>query len=762
MARLVQLQEGIIYIEDLPLEKFMSALDNISKLDASTKIDGAELVFGLDAKGKFYTTRNMKGGKGIHYDTDEYLSGGGGPTFAAAHEALFNVIDDIKKVMLPSEAMEIEVIFGRQPNAIIYGLDGLSYISFLRSVEGTEEIALRKDLPVKLAAALKNEKSTVTSQFPTSTDGITLNTETVTSTWKFTKAAKIDTSKVDPDVAREIQKLRTYLTASNKVAKTAGLDFTNFEVSTLKLTNVPMEIRPAIKDERDQVNVHIMSDFKLPIKEKLLKSLTKGVKSQLQGEVKAGEVDGIEGVVFVDPASNDVFKLVDKDEFAAINVFNYQVRKKLFSVTRTVDPDAALESRGGLVGILKFRVMSLLGIPEAARGFNLKKILGDLDGESPEDTLTKFAGGFSHLNNNAYRQKISAMIKATIEEVNVTLVEFNKNHSSYKLQLKNGKTIGYTDEIVKRTLLMFAEVHKHLEEYKERVDKTRSMKELLSAIIGNVAEKIHNLNEAVKMPTHIRRLEQFKDVDVVRSYVFNYLAAVILCKLKDKVAMHELRDHKGSSLKRIGTSYVNQLGALVFNSDDNLQYVSKSASNKLKKITAKITSVRQNKIHRQISSAQNYRLDFDQVTANLHIMDTRFELHDKLLQLAIKTLKHWNTSSLDDKNHLLSKTFSKLQAIDEDSPYIARLRYAIEHFLINSNKGNKMLIKEIMHLVEDEGGVVAAPSANPDLSSMTQSAAIATLPYRLFKGKVIRRIPRKIEKRKKFAKSKSAIVPTNK
>lgn len=502
MTRIFTIKEGITHIEDLGLDKFLYAIDNLTKLDASEKMDGSELVFGLDDEGEFYSSRGAKGSKGLNYSTSEYLHGGGGPTFAAAHKVLKTVKDKIKQVMKSGEAVEIEVLYGRQPNAIIYGLNGLNYITFLRAVPGTNlDLEVRKDLTTQLTKILKDEKVTINSSFPMSTDGITIKKELVSSTWCFTKAPKVDISKVkNDDVKEEIEKLRTYLKASNEVASSVGLILSNFEIATVNLTNIPKEIRPSIKAERDQVNVKILSDFKLPIKEKLLKSFNKNIKPELQGEVKQGEVDGIEGIVFVDPETNEVFKLVDKDTFTSINQFNFMIRKKLFSVVRSVDPDASLEARGGIVGRMKFRIMSLLGIPEATRNFNLKKLLADLDGENPDDTLAKFALGYQDVNENAFRQKITAIIQSTIDEVNDTLDDFKKNNGTFKLKLKNGKEIGYTDEIIRRTLLTFAEVREYLSKYKMDIAKTRSIKDLLAAIVGNTVERIHDgsLTESVK------------------------------------------------------------------------------------------------------------------------------------------------------------------------------------------------------------------------------------------------------------------------
>lgn len=773
MTRVFAISEGITHLEDLELEKFLSVIDNLTKLQASEKLDGSELVFGLDGEGKFYTTRNAKGGTGVNYRTDQYLKGGGGPTFAAAHEALHKVIAIIKSVMKPNEAVEVEVIYGRQPNAIVYGLDGLNYIAFLRAVEGTNgDVELRKDLPGKLSHALKTQRITIASTFPGSDDGETIKDEKVMSTWKFTDTPNVDVQNIKHDAKAEIDNLRKFLEKSNAVATDSGVELNNFEVATLNLTSIPIDKRPAIKKERDVVNSKIMAEFKLPIKEKLLHSFTKKVKSKLQGDVNKDELGGIEGVVFVDPVSNEVFKLVDKDAFSSVNQFNYQIRKKLFSVVRTIDQDATLEARGGIVGVLKFRIMSLLGIPEATRGFSLKKMLSAFDGESAEDTVAKFATGFKSINDMAYRHKISAMIDATIDELATTLKSFKKEYTTYKLKLKDGSEIGYTQEIVRRTLLTFAEVKAYLVKFKKKIDESAGVEGLIKAVIGDAADKVHNadtltegarLRNAEAATASIKRLKKFRDAslsEMLHVYTYNYLAALILCRAKDKFGMHELRDIKGASLRKLSnaSSYINQLGCLIHHSTENGEYLKTVTRNQLKLLSNKITAERKKKIHSLLSSSHNYRLDYTHVEINLHVLNTRFELNDKFLLAAAHTLKNWTDASLDAKNKLMYKTFTKLQSIDFESPYVDILRHTIETFMKHPKanlKENSMLIQEIMHLVEDGEGGEGGEGA-PQLA--TTSASIASLPTRLFKGKVIRRIPRKIEKRKKFMKNKQDIA----
>lgn len=142
LLKVKRINEGISHLEDLKIDDFIDKVRKLPNMTGSEKMDGAELVFGLDDDGKFYTTRSFKSGTDDKiYSTKDWYKTGGGPTFAAAHSALSKALPTIEKVMKPGEAVEVEVLFGRQPNAVVYGANGKNYIVFLRGIEG------RKDLP---------------------------------------------------------------------------------------------------------------------------------------------------------------------------------------------------------------------------------------------------------------------------------------------------------------------------------------------------------------------------------------------------------------------------------------------------------------------------------------------------------------------------------------------------------------------------------------------------------------------------------------
>ena len=167
-----------------------------------------------------------------------------------------------------------------------------------------------------------------------------------------------------------------------------------------------------------------MTKFKLSIKAKLLKNFAKHVKSGLGTE-------DAEGVVLLDPDTDEQVKIVDKDVFTAINSFNQSIRRELKGAVRSTDPNSALSSRGGLLGDIKIRIANLFDIPELARTASAKKVFSDYLGSSPEETINNFANSFKDVNEEAYRTKISAVLKNALEELSKKLAEFKQNYNTY-------------------------------------------------------------------------------------------------------------------------------------------------------------------------------------------------------------------------------------------------------------------------------------------------------------------------------------------
>ena len=481
--------KSIEYLEDLNVGDFIDAIKNIHKCIVAEKLDGTALKFGLDDDGKFYTTRSGKGSTDkIFFKASDWGISAASNGFKAAHAALKKHIDVIEKIMVPGEAMDIEIMYGRQPNTVVYGLDGFNYIAFLKASPGTN-----KDLPVKqskvkaLYAKLKNEKSDVRTINVDTTDGKTLVQAPTVTNWKFTTPEFINASHFEDDgVKAEIAKLEKYLQKKNEdMSNLLHKDVTNFEVASMALTDVKTSLRSEAKGYREAVNKRITDGYKLPIKQQLLDKFIRNVKPRLQDrDVEPDEDLGMEGVVVLDPKTQKQFKIVDKDLFTTLNKFNYEVRNNIRGVVRSDDEEAPLDLRGGLLGTAKIRIAQLFDMPGLGKGYTTKKVLGKFKADTAEETVQNIADSLKDADFMAFKAKIHAIMQNSKKELQETLDNFKENYSDYKVKLDNGKTIGYTQEIVRRTLLVFAETRKTMERIEGSVAEAKSMEDIIVALFG--------------------------------------------------------------------------------------------------------------------------------------------------------------------------------------------------------------------------------------------------------------------------------------
>lgn len=487
----MRLLEGIPHIEDLDLQSFLKTVTEISKLHASEKLDGAQLWFGLDKEGKLYTSRAGKTKKAENfYQESDYPYFAANNGFRSALAALKSKEDKIKNVIRPGDTVEIEVLFGRQPNAVTYGASGRNYIAFLRGVNGTQDI-----LVDQLAQTLSGDTATVKVKVVDTTDGENLDLKNTDITYEFVGAQKIDTAKLkDVDVNKLVGDLQKFLEAD---AGLQGQKISNFDLVTSSLAQFGKELRPAAKVTKTVALAKIMTDFKLPIKKELLDRFVKDTKSNLTTtDVTSDEDIGIEGVVLRNPENGEQVKLVDKDTFTTINQFNYATRNEISGLIRTTDGNASLEARGGLVGKLKITIADLLGNKDLARGAPAKKVFATLKGADPEETVRNVAkqmsGGDDYLGT---KRKVLALIDQTQIELSEALKEFKANKDQFRLKLKTGKIIGLSAEVIRRTLLQFAETKRNLKELYDKIKPTKTLAQLVALLYGHHARAVHEVEE---------------------------------------------------------------------------------------------------------------------------------------------------------------------------------------------------------------------------------------------------------------------------
>lgn len=463
------LTEGISHLEDLSIDKFITTIDNLSKFIVSEKLDGAQLSFGFDVNGKFYTRR--KSSPVLIRKPSDFGVNGAANGFKSAHAALLKVVNTLRPIVGSGREVECEILFGNQPNAIQYDLDGFNYIAFLRSVQG-EDADKEPDQSIvgKLDGALKGQSVTVKTMQVYTDDGVDVQEEEKMTQWKFTSTQVINNSILTSvNVQQEMFKLKRYLEERNKSLAALGIKMTNREVVSVSLNDIPVKDRDAIKIEREKVAAALYNSFKLPIKQKLLSAYAGRVQSKMNST--SGQV---EGVVLLDPQSSDQTKIVDKNEFTKLNKFNHEVRKTIAGQILTNDPAAPLTSRGGIVGNAKLRIYKIIGLPDVSNASSLKAALKKFGGITREGLVTAINDQLSNIEMDSVKRKAQAIIGYSIENLEKALNEFKLNAKSYSVELKGDKKAQYDEEIRYRTLLAFAEARKELKKLENDIlDATR-------------------------------------------------------------------------------------------------------------------------------------------------------------------------------------------------------------------------------------------------------------------------------------------------
>jgi len=304
---------SIKHFEDLPLLELIDVITNISDYEATEKLDGAQLLFGIDDQG-FYTSR----GTTRVYNVAEYEIGFSTTYQRFAHVALKESLSKLLAAGMKSgDQVEIEVLHGELPNVVPY-LGDISHIVFLRTTAGSVDID-------RLGLEFSGHSLTVTLQSPFTNDGINIRLETNTQKWGFGRVpvVEIDEIKLEAYIDLERERLVSRLAEqSNQPGKTV------YELATLNLSKLPVADRAQAKIRRESIREILQRKYILPLKAILLNNIVRGKGS------KYGPLGGwIEGVVLKHKTTGKMVKLVDKDTFGVIHKFVWEVRNSLDKVS---------------------------------------------------------------------------------------------------------------------------------------------------------------------------------------------------------------------------------------------------------------------------------------------------------------------------------------------------------------------------------------------------------------------------------------------
>lgn len=477
---LIESGYGIPHVEDLPIETFIRMLKNLHNLVAVQKLDGANLLIGRDVDGKLFASREQKGGE-RWYKPKDMPTRSAYDGFRAALAACLQIQDILVDNIKPGQTLNCEILFGEQPNTVMYGKDGLSYIAFLEPTLGDDPtIDLDQDLPQRLAKVLAKKRVTTMEKANDTTDGENVIRAPKQITWGFTCSDIVDPKMYQSiDMTDAIGKLEKYLKQPNQSAIGNGEHDTNYDVFTGK--------DPKQAAERKVIGEEVRTKFKLPIKNELMRLLKK-VKPSLSAN--AGPV-GSEGIIFKDLKTSEVFKVVDRDDFTTVNKFNYEMRNKIIGRIASSDPNLPLEQRGGIVGNARVRCALLLGIPGIEVPARAKQVLEPLAGATQKHTLQNITTALGPLSFESAKRKMGAIIISALHDLEDELDAFKSKGAEGTIELSNGKQVGVSPEVKRRTLLTFADSRVELMDLLQTIRSAKDKTDLVRPFIGRALEDLH-------------------------------------------------------------------------------------------------------------------------------------------------------------------------------------------------------------------------------------------------------------------------------
>lgn len=453
---------SIQHLDDLSSRKMIDVVNRIDQFTTSIKLDGANLWFGIDNLGVFVSREGKNKSAARMYSGGDFEDVAPNDQFKATLSALQAVKTKLSEVMTPTDLVEIEVIFGSQPNVVKYhDDDSKASIVFLRGVEGT-----KNEVVVKLGQVLENIPVTVDCEVKQSADGQNLQTETISVEFNFFTNKKYNTSAIlkISDLSSELSELETIMNSDSEI-----VGKTNADLEDTKSTE---------ENKRAKVNsVLKIAEAKKKLKNKIYSILSEKIDAK---EDKEG---------FVISNNEEIYKIVDRNNFGIINDFYQSVRKTAVSSILTTDPNADPTKRGGIVGHTKIEMAKYLGFPDFARAQAAKQSLKEL-GEQ------EFLKQFKIQNLEVTKNKLIAIANNGLKLLNIQFLRFDKSKGG-ELKRDNG-SVSFTEPVIKRSKVAFAEATSELTKIRDGIINSKSVQDVITAVFGRFIDLNKNIAEQLK------------------------------------------------------------------------------------------------------------------------------------------------------------------------------------------------------------------------------------------------------------------------
>lgn len=742
IKKLTVLREGISHIEDLEVEEFIDAIRNIGTMQGSEKIDGATLYFGIDDQERlFAASEGDKVGAKKIYDPAEYPFYGANNVFRMALAAAIDVQDLFKRVLQPGQIVSASVVFD----------DDLGSKNYIGIVQGIQNIS--PEQVQELQKALLNKEATARSKIVQSSNGKDLEVKVASATFRFVKPKTIDSKLfAKADIEPKIKEFEAFL---SQRAQSDTVKVSNLELLTMPLTSFDKDVRAEAKELRERVKSKVLLRFKLPIKKELLKNSISRIDTGLDGTTDDGK---IQGAVLVDPSSGNSFKIVDREHHKTVADFQRSIRAKVNGVVKTTDPSAPLEARGGVLGNVKIRVSDLLGNRDLARTITAKAAISAIEAESVQDTIRELGrtlnGGRDPLGTI---RKITAILTDASDQVKRMLDDFKAKQNEFRLKLASGKEIRLTPATIKRTMMVFAETQRDIDEKIRKMSSASTIENIIEIFYGHTIRAVRSgeadLKEATNSFGEVQDvlLEKRIDTDeklfrvkdgweLLNIYLSTMFLTALIYKANDTIGIRLVRDQHHQRLQKFSDEMRphNFWGYVVWRSNTPAvkKFIGDRTAQEVYRTVKQIPTNWWKLLHLDFSNGGNVVIDWED---HLNTLQKLIQLFPTMNTVRINELLSgsftYDALSFDERVKLLPKMYYHAMQFIPSSPLIKRLR-AIQHNLLlnpgdavgTKNPIAEPILPQVIALAEEgEVGGEEAGAAQGLQSVNTTATTAATI-----------------------------------
>lgn len=723
------MDKKIIHLDDLDVQQFIDAVQNLSNLSVSEKLSGITMYVGVDQNNKIFTTSTEDARK-KYYDPKDYPFFASNNPYRAALAALLTQSQIIEQIMSSTELVALTVAYNDYDP---YDAGGKSFISIVGSTNETPT-----DVAENLLKALKGKSTTITIDVVDTANGKDLSVKKTRLDFEFSGPKKIDTTKINVDVQTSIEALQKYITQDSGI-----LNLSNLELITIPITKIDADVREDAKKQRDRIQSKILLDFKLPIKAQFIKAFAKKLKG-----------DSYDGVI-AKSDSGEAIKITDQNQSKAISDFGKVMRAKITGKIQSTSENDSIEDRGGILGDLKIRAADYFGNVNLAVPREATRILSAIQGTSTHEALTALAASLKGRHDlQGTIRKISAMISSSLDHLQKQLSEFQTNKSRYKLKLSSGEVIKLSKIDIKRTLLAFAETRRDLIELQSKVKNAKSFEAVLDAFYGRQlrdareSKVVENLlNDAMlleKRHATDEKLYAGKTAwELVNIYIATICLMTVLYKDDDKVGIKFYgRDHQHLKIKSFSSEMkpLNFWGYAIWRSGTPAvkKLIGEKTAKELTKYTSKVPVLWWKILHQEYSQGGNVEIHFNNhlETIKLLISYVPLMMTDRVLSMLSGAFSY-DRLNHDERVKYVVKLYQYSTQFIPSSPLIMRLRVIQRNLLSTpidptAEEPNTMLpnlLHQVISIAEDD-----APEAPAQTSIATTADAIADKQKQLFAG----------------------------